>query len=61
MTISKMLGATMVAGALATGGAAVGISNAAASSSTTSSGSGPAEGSKSGASHLPSPAGASYQ
>ncbi|MCW3025307.1 MAG: hypothetical protein JWM29_739, partial [Solirubrobacterales bacterium] len=31
MNISKMLGATMVAGALATGGAAAGIAGAAAS------------------------------
>ena len=36
MRISKMLGATMVAGALATGGAAAGIAGAAAAPTTTS-------------------------
>ncbi len=35
MNISKMLGATMVAGALATAGAAAGISGAAAATSST--------------------------
>jgi hypothetical protein len=34
MTISRMLGATMVAGALATGGAAAGIASASASPTT---------------------------
>jgi hypothetical protein len=37
MTISRILGATMIAGALATGGAVAGISGAAASPGTQSS------------------------